>query len=296
MGTPFDFLDPEEAAYNRRSRLIKIMQSAGADYRVAWSVVHTILAGMPELHMLDKARQQGAWTKLGVDRAARDLRSLAPGAVLPPVGTSLADALMVELAAIPDRAPPGDGPYREGYLAGRAAFARRVERRIAAIRGSTDDLTRPAPPDVPPPAALEPTDLARYLARVAPDPNERRLARLRRVQGVLSRHPALPAQVTAESLLAALPELETLDRVRDWLDTLRGRHAAIQAKLAEGGWSEPEVRWREAFARELRRPAAEAPPGEHDGGDPFLIGFIVATRIAVTHLIERADNVNGPVR
>jgi hypothetical protein len=81
-------------------------------------------------------------------------------------------------------------------------------------------------------------------------------------------------------VLAALPELETHDNLRDRLDAPHVRLTAIQAKLAATGWRRMKVRWRQTFARDLRRQVPDAPPGEHHGGDLFLLGFNPATQLA----------------
>lgn len=285
--------------------LARLMPTAHPDTPRA--LAREILDVLPALFALDDARREIARLEEERDRLGRAGGDLA-AVVLPPPGTTVAEALSLEAAEL--RTTPDTAPqlYAMGFRAGRNAFLGNLESRAAHLAATDPGPRRPGPgtdgtlatpEDEEPPATLARRGLETALAQL---PTDRQAFWLQRIEGQLLRwwsYSGLRSgsgPIAAAVLDALRPEFDDLDEAYERLAALeaethelRRRRAGVRAAA---GITPTELHWRKRFAAELRGQADQV-TAQSGQADMFTLGYHLAGASLAKRLRKRADELVG---
>jgi hypothetical protein len=295
-----------DAHEERRSAVAAVLARAlpATAPDVPLALAREILDVLPDLHLLDAARDARSAVADMIERidAELDRRPWDPG--LPPPGTTLREALLGEADRLRQNTATMSGGYAVGFGAGREAFLRALQARAATAGaerrpGVPDGVLAPVVPDDRPHDAR--IALTQRVAELPGDPAAR--ARHRRIsvaneliryeQDTGVRSGELAAAI-ADMVLATLPEIDTLaeaaDALRPLEEDLLARWQRLAVEQAECGITAAETRWRNALARELRH-AAGTVTANSGMTDSFTIGYNLAANGLARRVRARADDV-----
>ncbi|MCZ7423310.1 hypothetical protein O7605_27770 [Verrucosispora sp. WMMA2121] len=295
-----------DADQQRRSTVAKVLARAlpGTAADVPLAMAREILDVLPDLRLLDDARAAQATMEQTIERIRTELDRTPWTVELPPPGTDLGEALRDEARLLRRNTATRTGPYAVGFAAGSAAFLRSLEARAATV----PPRSRPDPAGDSP-AASVPDDrpnsvrlaVESRVAGLPSDPAAREHHRRILVGNELVRYgldtgvnSTELASTVADLVLAALPEIDTLSETLDALRAREDEVLSLWQRLAEEqanhGLTEPEIRWRNALAGELRQQADTVTPNAGTT-DSFTIGFSLASQALARKLRARADEI-----
>ncbi|MEV2240640.1 hypothetical protein [Micromonospora sp. NPDC049891] len=296
-----------DAEQQRRSAVAAVLARAlprtAADVPLA--MAREILDVLPDLRLLDDARAAQATMEQTIERVQAELDRSPWPVELPSSGTDLREALLDEARLLRRNTATKTGPYAIGFAAGRDAFVRALEARATSVTpqarpGLAGNSSAPAVPDERPNSVRLAVTLR--IAGLPDDPALREQNRRILVGNELVRYAHNTgvnstelASDIADLVLAALPEIDTL--LPEALDALRAREDELLAlwqrlavEQANCGLTEPEMRWRNALARELRH-QADTVTLNSGMTDSFTVGFNLASQSLARKLRARADEI-----
>ncbi|MBQ1024927.1 hypothetical protein [Micromonospora sp. C95] len=295
-----------DADQQRRSTVATVLARAlpGTAADVPLAMAREILDVLPDLRLLDDARAAQATMEQTIERVQAELDRSPWTVELPPPGTDLSEALRDEARLLRRNTATRTGPNAIGFAAGSDAFVRSLEARASTVPAQSrpdpaGNSPAPSVPDDRPNKVRLAVEL--HVAGLPTDPALRAQDRRTLVGNELVRYgldtgvnSTELASTIANLVLAALPEIDTLPEVLDALraseDELRSLWQRLAEEQANCGLTEPEIRWRNALARELRQQADSVTPNA-GMTDSFTIGFSLASQGLARKLRARADEI-----